>query len=325
MRIAAPTFRIALLIVAAFGVTVRAQERARLAVLPFAGDDAGAAEAELSRLAAGESGLEPIDPDLARAAYAGTGLAGNLNLTLAQGRSIGTALGADFYLIGRLIQARRAGEKDRSYYEWMAGTYLVDGRTGRLLLFRLTRARGADDAAAAAEGIRLLRLEWPAIKDAIASRAADRRAAVEEPVEAAIEVELTDSDLTGPTEKLPAFYQSLKPVYTAEADLAGITATVELEAVFREDGRVDDIRVVRWAGFGLDESAVATAGMLRFRPAERDGKKLTIRGQVRYNFIRPLARDPALPSLKDEEAERMRRSIQRALNPGMLPGKPPKP
>ena len=63
--------------------------------------------------------------------------------------------------------------------------------------------------------------------------------------------------------------------------------------------------MVKWAGFGLDESAIATVKKLRFKPAERDEKKLTIKGLVRYNFRRPLSQ-----AEKQEEIERLKRSLQ---------------
>jgi TonB family protein len=102
----------------------------------------------------------------------------------------------------------------------------------------------------------------------------------------------------------PVFYQRLKPEYTEQADLAGVVATVELEAVFRDDGTVGEIEVVKWAGFGLDESAIATVKKLRFKPAERGEKTLTIKGLVRYNFRRPLSQVE-----RQEEIERLKRSL----------------
>ena len=309
-------------------VYAQSQMRPRLAVLPITGDDDESVAEALRSLALGDTalGAELIDQDLTLAAAAGSGLMGNLNLSLGQARSLGGSLGADFYLLGKLVNSRRASIELRDenfYFESMAGIFLVDSRSGRLLLFQLVRARGQElDEADPLLGEKLPH-EWPAFPAAIKFELDKRREAIDGPPMPVPEVELTDADLTGPAENLPVFYQRLKPDYTAEAELAGITGSVELEAVFRDDGRIDDISVVRWAGFGLDESAVATLKRLQFKPAERDGKKLTIRGLVRYNFNRPRAQEPVTPSQKSEEAERLKRSLQRILTtPGRIPDKP---
>lgn len=309
-------------------VSAQSQMRPRLAVLPITGDDDGSVAGILRTLALGDPALdvELIDQDLTLAAAAGSGLMGNLNLSLGQARSLGGSLGADFYMLGKLVNSRRVAiglGGENFYFESMAGLFLVDSRSGRLLLFQLVRARGPKPDEADPLLKEKLALEWPAFSAAIKLELDQRREAIDEPPRPVYEVELTDADLTGPAEKLPVFYQRLKPDYTAEAELAGITGSVELEAVFRDDGRIEDIKVARWAGFGLDESAIATLKRLQFKPAERDGKKLTIRGLVRYNFNRPRAQEPDRPSQKSEEAERLKRSLQRILTtPGRIPDKP---
>ncbi len=300
---------------------VRSQVRSRLAVLPFIGDEAGVMVGELRALAEGDPtlGIELIDQDLTLAAARGSGLTGNLNLSLGEARALGGSLGADFYLLGKLLTSRRTGEGESYYFETLAGIYLVDGRSGRLLLFQLARAQGDLESESVLRFRERLEPAWPAFSAAMLDEIERRREAVAEPPPPEIDLD----DLTGPDERRPVFYQRLKPDYPAEADLAGVTGTVELEAVFRDDGRIDEIRVVRWAGFGLDESSISTLGRLKFKPAERDGKKLTIRGLVRYNFRRPLAQETVSPSQKSEEAERIKRSLQRILTPGRIIRKPP--
>ena len=118
--------------------------------------------------------------------------------------------------------------------------------------------------------------------------------------------EVIRDDELKPNDKLPTFYQRLKPDYTAQADAIGVKATVELEAVFQADGMVGEIEVVRWAGFGLDEAATATIKKMRFRPAQQNEKAVSLRGLVRYNFRRPVER----PETEAEEAERLKRSLR---------------
>ena len=53
------------------------------------------------------------------------------------------------------------------------------------------------------------------------------------------------------------------------------------------DGEVGEIQVVRWAGFGLDESTVATVRQLHFFPAMKNGTAIPMRVLLRYNFRKP--------------------------------------
>ena len=84
----------------------------------------------------------------------------------------------------------------------------------------------------------------------------------------------------------PQFLNRVKPEYTEEAGRADINATVEAKAVFRADGEVGEVEIIRWAGFGLDESAERAIRGLKFKPATRDGRAVSVRALVRYNFRR---------------------------------------
>ena len=85
----------------------------------------------------------------------------------------------------------------------------------------------------------------------------------------------------------PAPYRSLRPAYTEAASRAEAEATVDVSVEIDADGRVRDVKVVRWAGFGLDEEVVSTVRRMNFRPAERDGERVAVRVLLRYNFRRP--------------------------------------
>jgi TonB family protein len=86
--------------------------------------------------------------------------------------------------------------------------------------------------------------------------------------------------------KPPEFLNRVKPEYTSEAELADITATVEAMVVFRSSGEVGEIDITRWAGFGLDDSAKRAIRQLKFKPATREGKSISARALIRYNFRR---------------------------------------
>ncbi len=79
-----------------------------------------------------------------------------------------------------------------------------------------------------------------------------------------------------------------EPVYTAEARALRLEGDVAVEALFTADGRIEEIRVVRGLGHGLDEAAVAAVQAIEFEPARRAGSpenarlRLTVRFQIAY-------------------------------------------
>jgi TonB family protein len=62
-----------------------------------------------------------------------------------------------------------------------------------------------------------------------------------------------------------------RPAYTDEARRLQIEGEVLLEVLFAASGEVRILRTIRGLGHGLDESAVASARQIRFRPAQRGG------------------------------------------------------
>jgi TonB family protein len=284
-----------------------AQSPIRLAVMDLVGDE-GREFSSLLRSAAPASSneLELMDDDLVRAASSSSGYSGNLNLSRDEARALGQSLGCDFYVLGKVQSARRQEMGEQFYFDALAGLFFVETRTGKLILFVFERAKARDEFKARNQLKEILARNWPRYTDAIRLARQQHLLAVEnivQPSPPAIEV-LTD-DIAAQGVQQPVFYQRLKPDYTEQADFANIVATVELEAVFRDDGTVGEVDVVKWAGFGLDEAAIATVKKLRFKPAERGEKKLTIKGLVRYNFRRPLSQ-----AEKQEDIERLKRSLQ---------------
>ena len=74
------------------------------------------------------------------------------------------------------------------------------------------------------------------------------------------------------------------PDYTSEAQRDHIQGTVVLKAVFAEDGRVKHILVLQAVPGGLTEVAVAAARGIKFIPATKDGKDVSMWMQLEYNF-----------------------------------------
>src|SRR5687767_2928552 len=81
------------------------------------------------------SELQIVDPDLARAAAKGIGYAGSLNLTIDEARDLGAALATDFYILGDAQTLRRSSSTRPVYYESYCSLFLVNGRTGELILW----------------------------------------------------------------------------------------------------------------------------------------------------------------------------------------------
>jgi TonB family protein len=304
---------------------VYAQAPIRLAVLDLIGDERGDTASLLRSLArqSESPSFELIEEDLARLAARGVGYAGSLNLSRGEARALGQSLGCDFYLLGKVLVTRRAASGEQFYFDSLLGLFVVEARTGALALFVFDRAQSPSEREAHAQLKELVKRGWTKGVNAVVS-AQERRVAEMENVAQprAPLIEIFSDDLEAQGIRPPVFSQRLKPDYTEEADLAGVTATVELEAVFGEDGRVGEVEVTRWAGFGLDESAVTTVRQLRFKPTERDGKRVTIRGLVRYNFRRPHSQVVVPQVASPDEIERIRRSLRDILSPGQSKVKP---
>lgn len=75
-----------------------------------------------------------------------------------------------------------------------------------------------------------------------------------------------------------------EPQYTEDARKNQITGTVVLKVVFASTGDVVQIRAVRTLPFGLTERAIAAARQIRFEPAKRDGRPVSVSMQLEYNF-----------------------------------------
>ena len=67
------------------------------------------------------------------------------------------------------------------------------------------------------------------------------------------------------------------PVYTREAEGAGVETDVPLEIVVDDRGNVVAARALERAGYGLDEVALRSIRSYRFEPARRAGRPVAVR------------------------------------------------
>lgn len=75
-----------------------------------------------------------------------------------------------------------------------------------------------------------------------------------------------------------------QPSYTEEARQNAITGTVVLKCIFRYNGSVSDIRTVSGLPYGLTQRAIEAAQRIKFLPALKDGKPVSMWIQLEYNF-----------------------------------------
>jgi TonB family protein len=271
--------------------TATAARRKSVAALDF-GETATGQRAALTvrKILAANTDLALADRDESFAAARGAGYAGSLNLTLDEARDLGSALGADFYLLGDAQTLRRSRSDRPAYFEAAAAVFLVSARTGRLIMWE--RPSAEDSTPEAAERRLLAELERLAARFADALRAAekkerDERAEAVEHRAPLIEDAPADESPLALGLRLPAPYRRLQPSYPETAARAGVEAIVDAQVEVDAAGEVTRVEVVRWAGYGLDEATVNTIRQLHFRPATRDGSPVPLRVLLRYNFRRP--------------------------------------
>ena len=82
----------------------------------------------------------------------------------------------------------------------------------------------------------------------------------------------------------PRLIHEERPRYTEEARQRGITGDVLLEIIVLRDGSVDDVRLLRRLGAGLDEQAIQAVRQWRFSPAEKSGTPVDVVVEVAVEF-----------------------------------------
>jgi hypothetical protein len=205
------------------------------------------------------------------------------NLSLEEARAVAAVVGCDYFVIVRAGTQRRSSFSRADYYEAFAVHYVVSGRTGELVSWLLKSFESTDQdkafqsLAASAAG------SAKEVVDTIQSANLSERRA---PTNAHIE-EVPDADSPAALSlKPPIPYRRIKPDYTNLAFLYEVRATIDVEADVGSDGRILSTRIIRWAGFGLEESVEKAVRTMNWRPAIRDGKPLPMRVLLRYNFTK---------------------------------------
>lgn len=301
-----------------------AQNPLRVAVIALAREkatDAHPMEAVLAESLSRDTRVALIDEALVRPALAGIGYDGSINMSKDEARRVAAAIGCDFFIVGKTEALTRSARENESHEEAYAGVMIVDGKTGLLAAFDFVSAKG-DTRAAALNGLaEKLSARVPGYVNQLTQLNATKEQ-IRIPARSQGGERIEDMPDEGSVRALgfapPEFLTRVKPEYTPEAEQANLTATVEAMVVFRLNGEVGHCEIVRWAGFGLEESAERAIRQLRFKPATRDGKPVSVRALIRYNFRRvsePISK-PEPPSTKPaEKPEKDMRDLRQLMKP----------
>jgi TonB family protein len=87
-----------------------------------------------------------------------------------------------------------------------------------------------------------------------------------------------------PSLQSPRFLSASLPKYSGKARDKKIEGEVVVRALFRRDGKIEDARVEKGLGFGLDERAIEAVRRSTFLPAQLDGKDVDARAHIIVGF-----------------------------------------
>ncbi len=230
-----------------------------------------------------QSRFRVIDFSLAKFAFRAQLFRSPLNLSTIEAKNLGNAIGCDFYLLVKAETLLRTSLEKGTFYESYSAFFFVNTATGRLFFWQLLKAE-AENPKSAEERF-LLQLNGFLTK------------AVTE-IQLALDNDLkvrnatkfpeisSENLLEGKEFKPPIPYRRIKPEYPLLASLYFVTATIDVAVDIDEKGEIVGTEVLRWAGYGLEESVINTIKAMNWKPAERKGKPVAVRVLLRYNFKR---------------------------------------
>ena len=223
-----------------------------------------------------EESISILDRDLTAAVFQVQGFKSPYNLSINEARIVGSGTGCSYLILLKSDTLRRTSFERKKYFESYAAVFLVDARRGDLIDFRLqeSEAETAENAAA----MILKTVKETAVHLGTRIREHKKNGGN------AVPVNREGANADNESVRAPLPYKRIKPEYTKSADLYGIEATVDIEVEIDKAGKVTDTRIVRWAGFGLDESVERTVRRMNWRPADTRSGTFTMRVMLRYNF-----------------------------------------
>lgn len=252
-----------------------------LSVAPLAPRNTSLDQSVISKMQSGfEVRLSVIDPALALSALHAFESVDPFNLSIAEARNLGEAVGGDMLMIVDTSVQPRTTLSSPTTYEAFASVHVIGARSGILLGWKLFSVIGDNQA----DAIQKLIDSMPSASAWIGSVAVQMNlleASFNESKKKRVLEDFSDSAV-----KAPAPYRRLSPNYTDQARLYGREGTVEIQIDLDADGEIKDTRILRWIGFGLEESVTEAIQKMNWRPAYRGGSPIPSRFVVRYNFKR---------------------------------------
>jgi TonB family protein len=85
----------------------------------------------------------------------------------------------------------------------------------------------------------------------------------------------------------PSCFYSPGPPSTEEAQAAKFEGVVIADVVVTAKGRIENVRIVKSPGLGLDESVRETLGKWRCQPAKLEGKAVPVKLEFEFSFLVP--------------------------------------
>ncbi|MDP9115382.1 MAG: energy transducer TonB, partial [Acidobacteriota bacterium] len=82
----------------------------------------------------------------------------------------------------------------------------------------------------------------------------------------------------------PSVLSKVEPEYSEEARKAKWQGTVVLSLVVDDQGRPQNLKVLRSLGLGLDQKAIEAVEKWRFKPGMKDGKPVPVMATIEVNF-----------------------------------------
>jgi TonB family protein len=231
-----------------------------------------------------------VDPSQLRPALKALSYDGSLNMSTEEARRLGSAIGCDFFVIGKVEVLTRSERAKESHQEALLAVMIIDGRRGTLAIFDLLTEQAGSSEKAVGAISKNLSSRSPGYVDQMTQFRISRESYASLPAKPSEIERIEDMPPEGSTQavgfKPPEFLSRVKPEYTADAERADINATVEAMVVLRSSGQIGETEITRWAGFGLEDSALRAIRQLKFNPATRNGQPISVRAMIRYNFRR---------------------------------------
>ena len=204
----------------------------------------------------------------------------SFNLSTEDSKKFGSIAGCNFFVLIKSETLRRTSfERDR-YFESYASIHLVSARTGKLVNWAFVKFE--EDSERESRSRLFDSIEQAANSIALKIDSSEKEETILEYSNVPELDENLDYARDGFRPPLP--YRRLKPAYTDIASLYDILATVDIAVTVDAEGNVTDTQILRWAGYGLDESVIETVKKMKWRPADENGRTMAMQVLLRYNF-----------------------------------------